>query len=170
MGMYGRDLVITRSHHWNSWDIRQTWNFFCKWPKNGIYRVVALDELIIFASYGYFPKRLFRAVEAVKVGWNLHKMTFFQFQVGMRDGVRKMNARVWRLFLLEVDLPQPLSIEILAHLWNKMTGNHQKKNFGFGTWAVQSIGYMGGSFLVFGSISELTKYSRLSIIRTVLDA
>ena len=41
---------------------------FCNQSKNGIYRVKALDELIIFAIHHNFPKRLFRAVEAVKVG------------------------------------------------------------------------------------------------------
>ena len=43
-----------------------TWNFFCNWSKNGIYRVRALDELIIFAIHHNFPKRLFRAVEAME--------------------------------------------------------------------------------------------------------
>ena len=30
----------------------------------------------------------------------MQKMTFFQFQLGMGYGVRKMTARVWRVFLL----------------------------------------------------------------------
>ena len=42
--------------------------FFCNQSKNGIYRVKALDELINFAIHHNFPKRLFRAVEGVKVG------------------------------------------------------------------------------------------------------
>jgi hypothetical protein len=78
----------------------KTWKFFCNQSKNGIYRVKALDELIIFAIHHNFPKRLFRAVEAVKVGWNMQKMNFFLFQLGMGYGVRKMTARVWRVFLL----------------------------------------------------------------------
>jgi hypothetical protein len=73
---------------------------FCLQLKNIIYRVKALDELIIFAIHHNFPKHLFRAVEAVKVGRNMQKMNFFQFQPGMGYGVRKMTARVWRVFLL----------------------------------------------------------------------
>jgi hypothetical protein len=73
--------------------------FFFNQSKNLIYRVKALDELIIFSIHGNFPKCLFRAVEAVKVGLNMLKMCFFLFQVSMGYGVRKMTARVWRVFL-----------------------------------------------------------------------
>ena len=50
-----------------------------------------------FFSYFYRSRSskcqyLFRAVKAVKV-------TFFQFQLEMGYGVRKMTARVWRVFL-----------------------------------------------------------------------
>ena len=79
---------------------RKSSKFFCKQSKNRIYRVKAHDELIIFAIHGNFPKRLFRAVEAVKRGRNMQKMTFFIIQLRMGYGVRKMTARVWRVFLL----------------------------------------------------------------------
>ncbi len=72
-----------------TWNMPKTWNFFFKWSKNGIYRVKALDELIIFALHHNFPKCLFRAVEVVKVGWNMQKMTFFLFQLGMGYGCAK---------------------------------------------------------------------------------
>ena len=45
--------------------------------------VVALDELIIFAMQGNFPKRLFRAVQVLEVGQNMQKMTFLLFKVAM---------------------------------------------------------------------------------------
>jgi hypothetical protein len=91
-----------------TWNMPKTWNFFCNQSKNGIYRVKALDELIIFAIHHNFPKRLFRAVEAVKVGGNMQKMTFFLFQLGMGYGVRKMTARIRRVFLLlRSTLPDP---------------------------------------------------------------
>ena len=48
--------------------------------------VVALDELIIFAMQGNFPKRLFRAVQVLEVGQNMQKMTFLLFKVAMRYG------------------------------------------------------------------------------------
>ena len=51
--------------------------------------VVALDELIIFATHDNFPKRIFRAVEVLKVCKNMQKMTFLLFQVGMGYGVPK---------------------------------------------------------------------------------
>ena len=82
--------------------------FLCKQSKNGIYRVKALDELIIFAIHHNFPRRLFRAVEAVKVGRNMQKIVFFQFRLGMGYGVRKITARVLRVFLLlRSTLPDP---------------------------------------------------------------
>ena len=62
--------------------------------------VVALDELIIFAIHGNFPKRLFRAGEVLKVCKNMQKMTFLLFQVGMGYGVRKMTERAWRVILV----------------------------------------------------------------------
>ena len=38
----------------------------------------------------------------------MQKMTFFHFQLGMGYGVRKMTARVWRVFLLfRSTLPDP---------------------------------------------------------------
>ena len=38
----------------------------------------------------------------------MQKMTYFQFQLGMGYGVRKMTARVWRVFLLlRSTLPDP---------------------------------------------------------------
>ena len=59
--------------------------------------VVALDELIIFATHDNFPKRIFRAVEVLKVCKNMQKMTFLLFQVGMGFGVRKMTECAWRV-------------------------------------------------------------------------
>ena len=60
-------------------------------------KVVALDELIIFAIHGNFPRRLFRAVEAFEVGRNMQNMTFFIFQLDTGYGVRKMTAWGWRV-------------------------------------------------------------------------
>ena len=51
-----------------------------KETKNQIHRDVALGELIIFAIHGNFPKRLFRAVDALEVDENMQKMTLFLFK------------------------------------------------------------------------------------------
>jgi hypothetical protein len=45
--------------------------------KNQIHKDVALGELIIFAFHGNFLKHLFRSVEAMEVGENMQKMTFY---------------------------------------------------------------------------------------------
>ena len=94
-----------------------------------MHKVKALDELIIFAIHGNFPRRLFRAVEdvnlrnftsfyqitgfrsgtvvGVKLGWNMQKITFFLFQVGMWYGVGETTARVSEYFSTLPD-PSPL--------------------------------------------------------------
>ena len=47
-----------------------------------MHKVKALDELIIFAIHGNFPRRLFRAVEDV----NLRNFTSFYQITGFRSG------------------------------------------------------------------------------------
>ena len=74
----------------------------------GLFPNTTLDELIIFATYGNFPKRLFRAVRILEVGKNMQKMIIFLFQSGMGYGVRKMTERVRRVFLLSrSNFPDP---------------------------------------------------------------
>ena len=58
--------------------------------KNGIYRVVALDVRIIFTIHVNFLRRLFRAVEAGKVGWNMQKFLFSNF-----NWVWDMECAIW---------------------------------------------------------------------------
>ena len=58
-------------------DSSKTFKKILKETKNQIHRDVALGELIFFAIYGNFPKRLFRAVEALEVCENMQKITFF---------------------------------------------------------------------------------------------
>ena len=67
--------------------------------------VVALDELIIFATHDNFPKRIFRAVEVLKVCKNMQKM------IG-----RKKN-----IFYVEI------LNDRLTHLW--IGSKMPKKNF-----------------------------------------
>ena len=47
-----------------------------------------------------FPGRVFRAVEGVKVGWNMQKMCFFTFNWVWYMGCAKWQHGVWRVFLL----------------------------------------------------------------------
>ena len=86
-----------------------TWIFFCKWSKNGIYRVRALDELIIFAIHHIFPKRLFRAVEAMEPDLGpsqplflIQKFFFYSGSVGICWACSPWGARSKSIFRHEI--------------------------------------------------------------------
>ena len=81
----------------------------------------------------------------------MQKMTFFQFQLGMGYGVRKMTARVWRVFLRRVWRPSPTRIR---RDMCPLVGQNDRKSskfhiFGHRTWGVQSNGHMMG--IIFGN-------------------
>ncbi len=131
-----------------TWNMPKTWIFFLMWSKNGIFRVKALDELIIFAIDHNFPKCLFRAVEVVKVGWNMQKMTFFNF-----NWVWDMGCAKWPLgsgeYFYYWGRPSPTLIH--RDMGPYVGQNDQKSTkffvFGYETWCVQLNGLMVGIIL-----------------------
>ena len=84
------------------------------------------------------------------MGGNMPKMSFFQYRLGMGYGVRKMTARVWRVFLL---LIRPSPTLIHRDIGPYVGQNDQKSSkifvFGYETWGVQSNGHIVG--IIFGN-------------------
>jgi hypothetical protein len=56
-------------------------------------------------------------------------------------GAQNDRTGLASIFTIEVDLPRPLSIEIWAYLWVKMTKNHRKFLF---SGMVQGVSYRMG--------------------------
>ena len=82
------------------------------------------------------------------MGRNMQKMTFFQFRLGMGYGVRKMTARVWRVFLLYRPSPALIHRDMGPLVGQNDTKSSKNIIFGYITWVVQSNEQMVG--IIFG--------------------
>ena len=77
----------------------------------------------------------------------MQKITYFQFQLGIGYGMRKMTALVWRVFsLLKSCFPDPYPS-------SPFVGQNDRKSsnifvYGYDTWDVKSNGHMVGN--IFG--------------------
>ena len=96
-----------------------------KETKNQIHRVVAVGELIIFAIHGNFPKRLFRAVEALEVGENMQKITFFLFKWVWEMRWENYRTGHGNIFDTHNDLDKSLFFHIGGVKVSKMVENDQ---------------------------------------------